>query len=44
LLARSDFDAPLIEGDVLIGLLEVVIGQDETAFEHQGSLDYTSDT
>lgn len=44
LLARRDFQAPFIERNLLIGILEVVVGENKAAFKHQCSLDHTSDT
>jgi hypothetical protein len=41
LLTNRNFEAPFLERDVLVGVLEVVIWKYEAAFQHQRGLDYT---
>lgn len=43
LLASCDLQAPLIEGDVLIRVFEVVIWEDKATLQHQRSLDHSCD-
>ena len=44
LLARRNFQTPFVERNVLVGVLEIIVGEDKAAFQHQCSLDHTGDT